>query len=374
MSWSYISELDEYDKEVTKDTSTTDRFTFKRYMYFKPDQYEDWSVGKSISGIPYTAELVGNPNIPSAGTYLTGSLSSFYVNDISSIKNLSEEEHGNHCSYAVVTIEYENTPSKSNDGSSSSSQDNDAKPPWQKEVDDFQITNQEIEIPFTEGYEMTGQGQTNDLVTIATTAGQPLYGFTKSIWIQRMTWTFYSHSSTSYSINAPIINSSQVSLFGGKIIIPAREGLLLPPSYKKLYYTDKKNNYKNEVYHSWSFEIVRNPMGFYTPILNAGTKAIINGNLVDICSWYTYTPNGNPPEKNLGDFSAMMAAKKEVDAYNKSITDETLKKVWSGDFVQGPIPITMNGGIDTSAVEDPDLTYLRSFTSYKEGTWNLGGV
>ena len=70
MSWTYISSLDEYDKQVTKDSSTPERYTFKRYMYFKPDQYDNWSKSMNYTGIPYTAELVGNANIPSAGTYL----------------------------------------------------------------------------------------------------------------------------------------------------------------------------------------------------------------------------------------------------------------------------------------------------------------
>ena len=51
MSWTYISSLDEYDKQVTKDTSTPERYTFKRYMYFKPDQYDNWSKVMSEDGI-----------------------------------------------------------------------------------------------------------------------------------------------------------------------------------------------------------------------------------------------------------------------------------------------------------------------------------
>lgn len=373
MSWSYISNMDQYDKEVSKDSSTSNRYTFNRYLYFKPDQYENWSKGKTYSGVPYTAELVGNSNIPSGGTHLTGSLSAFYVNDIISIQNLSEEDHGDACSYAVVTVEYENkkksqTSSGSSDSGKSSAQDGPNKPPWQRAVEDFTITNQQISIPLTEAYEY---GE-DDIVPVATTAGQVLYGFTASLWIQRLTWTFNTKSGD-YSMEAPLINDTSVTLFN-KITIPAGEGLLLPPGYKKLYYTDQRNGYEYEPYDQWSFEIIRNSMGFDIPVLNAGTKAIIDGNLVDICTWYVYDPNGNAPTKEFGTFAEMMEAKMQVDEYNKNITGETQKKVWYGDYVQSPVPITEQGGIDEGAIEDPLTIYKRYYAQYEEGTWVLGGV
>lgn len=364
MSWTYVSSLDEFDKEITKDQGTPGRYTFNRYLYFKPDQYDQWSRGENISSVPYTAELVGNQNIPSAGIYLTGSLSNFYVNDVISIRNLSEEEHGDHCSYACVTIEYENMESKSSGGSSSANEKEEK--PWDRKVDDFTVTNQEISIPLTEAYEE----EEGDIVPVATTAGQVLYDFTTSLWIQRLTWTFNTKTGD-YSIPAPIINSSDVKLFG-KVEVPAGCGLLLPPGYRKLYYS-KGNDTQAVSYDQWSFEIIVNSMGFGLPILNAGTKYLEEGNLIDICTWYVYDPEDtNPPEKHFGSFSEMMEAKKDVDAKNLSITDENKKLVWHGDYIQQPVPITKNGGIDTSAIEDPSLTYIRRYAQYEEGSWNLG--
>lgn len=374
MAWTYIQNMDEYDKEVQKDSSTSNRYTFNRYLYFKPTQYDSWAKGQNYSGVPYTAELVGNANIPSGGTHLTGSLSAFYVSDVVSIKNLSEEDHGDACSYAVVTVEYENKPKSQSGGGgsgesgSSSAQDAPNKPPWQRAVEDFTVTNQEISIPLTEAYEY---GE-NDIVPVATTAGQVLYGFTASLWIQRLTWTFNTKSGD-YSMAAPLINDTSVTLFG-KVTIPASEGLLLPPGYKRLYYTDQKNGYENEPYDQWTFEIIHNSMGFDIPVLNAGTKAIIDGNLVDICTWYVYDPNGQDPVKEFGTFAEMMEAKMDVDEYNKNITDETQKKVWHGDYVQSPVPITEQGEIDTAAIDDPMSTYRRYYAQYEEGTWSLGGV
>lgn len=370
MSWNYDPTLDEYDKQVSKDSSTKDRYTFRRYLYFKPSQYDEWMKGGNYSGIPYTAELVGNANIPSAGTHLSGSLSAFYVNDVVSILNLSEEEHGDHCSYAQVTIEYENKKSESSgNGGGSDSQSSKGLKPWERKVDDFQITNQEIQVPMTEAYEYVS----DDYVPVATTAGQVLYGFTCSQWIQRLTWTFNSRSGD-YSMPSGIVNESAVTLFD-KITIPASCGLLLPPGYRKMYYYENDNDTNPTEYDQWNFEIIVNtsPQGFDTLILNAGTKALLSGNLVDICTWYVYDPNSSAAiEKHFGSFSDMMARKKEVDQYNLNITDETQKKVWHGDYVQSPIPISQAGGIDRPAIADPSKTYVRWYTQYTEGTWNLG--
>jgi len=69
MSWTY--QFDEIDKEVTKDQSTPGRFTFNRYMYFKPSEYESWSTKSGYSPSSYTAELVNDSNLPAIGTALT---------------------------------------------------------------------------------------------------------------------------------------------------------------------------------------------------------------------------------------------------------------------------------------------------------------
>lgn len=370
MAWTYISSMDEYDKEVSKDSTTKDRYTFRRYLYFKPSQYDQWKKGGIYSGIPYTAELVGNPNIPSAGTYLTGSLSSFYVNDVVSISNLSEQEHGDHCSYARVTIEYENKKANGNgdNGGESSAQSSRGLKPWERKVDDFQITNQEVSVPLTEAFEYDSL----EVEPISTTAGQVLYGFTTSIWIQRLTWTFYSKDSN-YSIPSGIINSSEVTLFD-KITIPAGYGLLLPPGYRKMYWYKDDNDTSPTEYDQWSFEIIVNTAkGFDIDVINAGTKAIFDKELVDICTWYVYDPESSEvPEKKFGSFADMMDAKKQVDQYNLNIQDETRKKVWNGDFIQSPIPLDEFGYIDETAIEDASQTYIKTYMQYNAGTWNLG--
>ena len=388
MAWTY--KFDEIDKEVTKDTSTPNRFTFNRYLYFEPDQYDDWSKRKSYEGRPFTAELVGNPNIPAIGDHLSGSLSAFYVTDVSSISNLIEEEHSDHCSYAVVTVEYENTPalgSISEDiinvwGKGKSDPQPQPQPtsgtitrflePWNEYVADFSVINQEIEVPWTKGY-LLGTG---NKIPITNTAGQPIYGMTTSEWIQKISWTVNTREETNYSLSAAIINDTDISLANGKVVIPYGEGLLLPPSFKKLYFTN--DQYTNEPYYQWSFEIIRNPNGFMTEILNAGTKmrpgatSTLRPAPVDICTWYVYNPSSQVvPAKEFGTFNEMMAAKNEVYEYNKTVQSETAKRVWSGDFVQSPVPLDEYGNIDEIAVTNPNVTYSLFFYKYKYGTWNI---
>lgn len=358
MSWTYIPEIDEYDKEITKDSSIPNRYTFNRYMYFKPDQYDDWSKGQNISSIPYTAEIVGNSNIPAPGTHLTGSLSAFYVNDVISIRNLSEEEHGDHCSYAVVTIEYENKRKSGSGSPVSYGQISDDLPPWERTVEDFTINNEVITEPLIQGYLVTpgGDTQTDGTAPIITSAGQPIYGYNSEVFNQRVTWTFYErgHLNT-YVKSYPVINKVQV-IVGGIFSVNPGYGLLLPPNLKRLYYTDKKLGYDREPYTEWKFEVVLKHFGFWTPVINAGTKAIINNELQDICSWYVYDPEAeDDPIREYGSFKEMMEAKKIVDEYNKGEKDETKKKVWSGDFVQQPVPLTTEGEIYFEALYDPTL-------------------
>jgi len=81
--WTY--KFDRIDPTVNKDSGTTGRFTFNRYLYFEPDEYENWSKGNNLTSIPYSAELINNANIPEIGDHLSGSLSAFYVRDIISI-------------------------------------------------------------------------------------------------------------------------------------------------------------------------------------------------------------------------------------------------------------------------------------------------
>lgn len=377
MSWTYIPELDEYDKEITKDSSIPNRYTFNRYMYFKPDQYDNWSKGQNISSIPYTAEIVGNSNIPAPGVHLTGSLSAFYVNDVISIKNLSEEEHGDHCSYAVVTIEYENKRKSGSGSPVSYGQISDDLPPWERQVEDFTVNNEVITSPLIHGYLINGDTQSEGVYPIKTSAGQPIYGYNKEIYNQRITWTFYErgHLNT-YVKGYPVINKTQVNI-ANVFIVNSGYGLLLPPNFKRLYYTDKKLGYDREPYTQWKFEILLTPGpfdGFWTPIINAGTKAIIDGELQDICSWYVYDPESeDDPIREYGSFKEMMEAKKLVDQFNKGEKDETKKMVWSGDFAQQPVPLTAEGEIYFEALHDPLLILSLKVAHYPRQVWNVGG-
>ena len=111
MSWTYEASLNEYDKEVTQDTSTTGRWTFKRYMYFKPDTYEKWSKGQETESRNFSFDLITNNDFPKLGDPCPDNVN-FYVSSIVSIKNLNSQEHGDHASYCQVTVEYENRKKK----------------------------------------------------------------------------------------------------------------------------------------------------------------------------------------------------------------------------------------------------------------------
>ena len=67
----------------------------------------------------------------------------------------------------------------------------------------------------------------------------------------------------------------------------------------------------------------------------------------------------------------MMEIKKEVDEYNKSKTDETTKKVWSGDFVQEPVPLKADGTINEEAITDPSERRSMRLESYQRVDWNI---
>jgi hypothetical protein len=367
MSWTYEPSLDEYDKEVTQDTSTAGRWTFKRYMYFKPDSYDNWSMGKPANNKNYSFDLITNDNFPQIGDSCPDNVN-FYVLAIVSIKNLSSEEHGEHSSYCQVTVEYENkkktVPSSSGGGGKNP---NKSKPPWKRPVDDFMVVSQEMTRPLTYAY----NGEKNEMVVPSTSAGQPFYDLTDSYFIQRATWTFATKSGD-YSISAPIINKGLEILFE-KFSIPAGAGLLLPPGYKKLYWSESGDD-DGEEYDEWSFEILIDTTYFHKlNVLNAGTKFLKNNNLVDICSWYTYDPgDSDPPKKQFGSYDEMMAARANVYAKNSSIKDESKKLQWFGDFIQAPIPLTKSGDIDTGSINDPSYTITNTYSLYESGSWNLG--
>ena len=363
MPWTYINALDEVDHELTADREVEGRYTFQKHLYFKPDVYESWVSGGLLNNIPYSAELIDHTSIPARGTFLPAPLDKFYLSHVVSITNLTEEEHGNAASYGVVTLEYENMPPKSS-GSSSS---NDIKnvPPWEERVADFSIIWQEGSEPMTVAYiedeDMMGP--------IMTTAGQFIYDFTAPIWTGRATWTFNDRANSNYSMTEPRINENAVTLFN-KFPIPAKNGLLLPPTYKRLFYTDEKG--KTTEYAQWSFEIIINYRGFKIPVINAGTKAKEDGVVYDICSWYIYDPqNPGSAFTHFGSFEEMMEAKALIDETNKSITDETQKRIWSGDFIQSPVPLTEDGDVDYQALAG-STPFIKNYRNYAYGNWNLG--
>ena len=365
MAWTYISSMDEYDKEVQKDRATPGRWTFNRYMYFKPDQYENWSKKMSYSGVPYSAELINHPSIPSANTYLTGPLSAFYVSDIISVNNLSEEEHGDACSYGVVTIEYENKPGNSSNSGGEGTSTQKGTKPWERPVDDFSIVSQESQIPFIKGKEGTG----NTIVPVATTAGQVLYDFTTSLYCQRLTWTYYCLPGETFGMTEPLVNSSSYTLFSVFTIAPGC-GLLLPPGYKRMWYYEDGSSTGTR-YSAWSFEIVVNPKGWDLEFYNVGTKFKKNNQLLDICSWYVFDPaQPTQPVRSYGDFNDMIAAKKQVDTFNKGKPDNQ-KKFWSGGQVTDKVPLTAAGAIDTGAIGTPNIL-TRTFHKFEKGSWHLG--
>lgn len=365
MSWTYEASLNEYDKEVTQDTSTTGRWTFKRYMYFKPDTYEKWSKGQDPESKNFSFDLITNNDFPKLGDPCPDNVN-FYVASIVSIKNLNSQEHGDHASYCQVTVEYENRKKKSSSGSSGGNP-NKNKPPWERPVEDFTVVSQEMSKPLTYAFDLN-----DNLVVPATSAGQPYYDLTESYFIQRATWT-YATKSGNYSRSEPLLNASNVTLFG-KFSIPAGAGLLLPPGYRKLYWSETGDG-EGEAYEEWSFEILIDTTFLHRlTVLNAGTKFRKNGNLVDICTWYVYNPTSNtPPQKQYGDYADMMAARANVHAQNKNIKEESKKLQWFGDFTQTPLPISSsNNDIDTTAINNPSLTDENIYRVYSKGNWNLG--
>lgn len=360
--WTYEPSLNEYDKEVTQDTSTPGRWTFKRYMYFKPDTYNEWSTGQETSNKNFSFDLLTNKDFPKLNDACPDN-ANFYVSSIVSIKNLSSEEHGEHSSYCQITVEYENKAKKKNQ---SGNNPNKTKPPWERPVEDFTVTSQEMTCPLTYAY-----NEDNKLVVPATTAGQPYYDLNDVYYIQRATWTFASKSGN-YYIHYPTINKSQVTLFDA-VVIPEGAGLLLPPGYKRLFWAEAGDEV-GEPYDEWTFEILIDTTYYHKlNVLNAGTKFLKDNNLVDICSWYVYDPSSStPPEKKFGSYDEMMNARSQVYQKNQNIKDESKKLQWFGDFIQSPVPISTGGGVDISAINNPSLTIKNQYRVYNEGSWKIG--
>lgn len=379
-NWTY--ECDRIDPEVTVDDSTQNRFTFNRYLYFKPNSYESW-IANNISGMTYSAELIDAEQIPSAGTYLSGSLSSFYLNRVTSITNMNKEENPNATSYGVVTLEYENKPA-ANSGSkgttieyvSADEEYEDGKKkdikPWQQRVNDFTQTTFEISVPFLSGYNISGQ-----LIPVQTSARQAYSGVTTSIYGCKYTWTYNTiNQNENYSISSAMVNDIRwqgVGVLSGHFDIPVGCGLLLPPTFKVLYYNNP-DTASSTRYYQWGFEVlsIPEPYGQYLELYNAGTRAwdSVASRAYDICTWYTQIPSAQvPPLKYYGNFKDMITQKRAVETFNKTALDAD-KRTFTGDFVNQPVPLTATGGIDINALNGgPKLT--NKYLKYKPGRWLL---
>lgn len=70
----------------------------------------------------------------------------------------------------------------------------------------------------------------------------------------------------------------------------------------------------------------------------------------------------------------MMLAKAQVDAYNKTVSNETDKKIWSGDFVQEPVPLAQDGSIYEDAILDPTQRLELHVQAYRRADWRLSGM
>jgi hypothetical protein len=83
-------------------------------------------------------------------------------------------------------------------------------------------------VPFISGY------FDDKWVPIVTTANQNIQGITTDIYTARITWTYLTNLQTNYSLRLPVVNEDDVQL--NTVYIPAKCGLLMPPSMRKLWY------------------------------------------------------------------------------------------------------------------------------------------
>ena len=377
--WTY--KFDRFDPTVTKDTSTVGRFTFKRYLYYEPDIYDTWKMNAPLSSIPYTAEIISQ--LPSLYTRLSGSLSSFYLYDYEEIINMNAEDNPQAASYGVATLLYENIPAdngSNNDESESSDQkyqNGEARTlaPWQQAVRDFSATPYTYEESWISGYVRPAVNGSNystmELVRNRALQGYKNLNVTK--YGMKYTWTYYTNDSTEdYSKTLPIINTDTFTIGNTAVTLSPYTALLLPPVRKILFHNDSKTKTSTK-YYAWSFEIHQlfKDWGQGTTLYNAGTRAYFNVGsppsavIKDICSWYVSTPSGTAPiQRQYGYFDEMVAAKKQVDVYNTTVSDQLQKKQFVGDFVKDPIPLDLSGYIDTSALNGTTPKYTLTFWKY----------
>lgn len=374
MNWIY--KFYRVDPSVEKDSQTKGRFTFNVYYYFQPVEYENWAAGNTIQNMTYSAELITHPDFPKIGTHLEGALSGFYIRDILSIENLNEEDNAQAVSYAVITCECENTISKQQQQnnsaiarSSASFSSNSATPdakPWEKPIEDFTVTPVAKQVPFISGY------FDDKWVPIVTTANQNIQGITTDIYTARITWTYLTNLQTNYSLRLPVVNEDDVQL--NTIYIPAKCGLLMPPSMRKLWYFQSQLDTNPTPYYSWSFEIILDWRKHLVTAFNAGTCALDdNGNQYDICAWYIVDPSKEyQPNRKFGPPEEMIKAKKQVQEKNE-LRSPNNTITFTGDFVQDNVPLTKEGKIDYTGMQDPSKRHLLEWYQYRYGKWNLGG-
>lgn len=391
-NWTY--QFDRIDPELEADDSTFGRYTFNRYLYYEPNSYESWRKN-SLNSLTYSAELIYADEIPASGATLSGILSGFYFHRVKEITNMNEEDHPNATSYGIITLEYENMPADDQGGgggaSASSRATADAKydeqgkavkvKPWEERVGDMTQTIVDFTQPFISGW-LLGEGNiTSSLISgavwsqVQNKARQP-YDMTVNYYGSKYTWTYNTLSNLeNYSIPYPIVNVEDfhgIGTLAGKINIPAGRGMLMCPSWKLLFYNDDEAKTSTPFYQ-WSFEIIYDPRGQFYEVYNAGTRAIdaATSGVYDICTWYVEDPAvQTPPLKYYGNFKQMIAAKKSVDLYNKTATEEN-QKVFTGDFVTQPVPLTMTGQIDFNAINGLTRKTTLRWLKGNPGRWHL---
>ncbi len=401
MSWTYKPELDELEKDIQRDESTDDRWTFHRYMYFEPSQYDDWSKGKEISGVSHLMELKDHPSIPSAGVNLTGALSAFYVKEISSIDTMTSEDHMDQLSYGVVDILYENKKEASDATGGFISED---LKPWELPVEDFLVSYVANEVPAKgiKNYDPDETTFSSLLVDYPrNSANDVIYDMTMPNFTQRITWSVATKDKD-FSFSSAFVNNNEVTFWnnvnyngkyhtggiyhGGKITIAEGKGLFLPPSLKRAFYKNKNGKY--EAYDVWSYEVIVDPQGHTLKYKDVGKRALsqpyyddddesVLSTIFDICAWYTITPDEQNPSKpkylrDFGDFDKMMEARDKVNEYNQKLNNDTLRQAtFYGDFVQEPVPLHL-GEINKDALSGTGEFYDQSLFIYEWKDVDLG--
>lgn len=371
MAWTY--QCDRIDATVTVDSQKYGRATFYRYLYFKPSAYDTWSKTGNITSLNYSAELLSDSHIPAKGDHLSGTLSGFYAVHIEDISNLNKQVNAQPVSYAVVKILYQNTTAPStdsNNNSNSSSNENGQREPWLQHVSDFVQTPYEINMPFKTAWNNVTQAFD---IAVQNSAKQEFANLTTSIYGQKITWTFATlDGDVDYSHTKPYVNNNVVQIGDSKCTVNIGQGLWMPPSRKRLWWIDSKNQARSTPYYVWNFEVITNPLGHVCEVFDAGTKMIqpsLSGTasgVVDICTWYVDDPTvAAALTKHYGGPKEMIAARNYVKNTNASRPDNQ-KLTFTGDLINNPIPLNANGYPDLSAIAGLTQKRKLQFKKYQE--------